>query len=125
VPTRRRLNFIIALLLPLMLLRGLLPPGYMASARNGELRITMCSEGIYVAGAKLFKEQPTSNKHQPSDSGSCPFASAVAHAPPPAVSTVFFRIDADAAVAPVAAAPVAAASLIRVQSARAPPAILL
>ena len=68
--SRHRLRLVIALLLPLMVLRGLLPAGYMADVRNGELRIVMCSAGLAVLG-------DDHGKH-PQGSTDCPFA--LAHA---------------------------------------------
>jgi hypothetical protein len=98
----------------------------MPEAGDGTLRIAMCSDGIYSAGKDLAGDQATGGKHEmPSDSGTCPFASAATHAPPPAVSMVAFRIDSDARVIQSFAAPVGAASIIRVQTARGPPAISL
>ena len=46
--SRRKVRGWIALLLPLMLLRAVLPPGYMPVANDGELRIVMCSVGLQL-----------------------------------------------------------------------------
>ena len=46
VISSRRLHLVIALMLPIMMMRGLLPAGYMAVAEHGELRIAMCSGGV-------------------------------------------------------------------------------
>ncbi len=80
VISRRRLELAVLLLLPLMLLRGLLPAGYMVSTQQGELRIVMCAGGLQAAGG----DQPgTENGHPDlSGSGDCPFAQAMFHAPP-------------------------------------------
>ncbi|HXC60382.1 MAG TPA: hypothetical protein VN645_13795 [Steroidobacteraceae bacterium] len=120
--TRRRIDFVIALLLPLMVLRGLLPAGYMPVNQNGEIRIAMCSDGRYVAGTERDTRQAPSGRHElPSDSSPCPFASAAVNAAPPATSTIAFRIESDAGIVDPAAAPIGAAAVVRVQSARGPP----
>jgi hypothetical protein len=79
VLTRRRLHLVIALLLPLMALRSLLPAGYMTVAEHGTLRIVMCSAGLALS-ADAGK---SSTDHQlPGDSGTCSFAHAAVSAPP-------------------------------------------
>jgi hypothetical protein len=71
--SRRRL--LIALLLPVLALRVLLPGGFMPVAEAGELRIVMCAEGLQV---------PTGDGGHPAteDGGACPFAHASFNAPP-------------------------------------------
>lgn len=78
--SRRHTRGWIALLLPLMLLRALLPAGYMPVAVDGELRIVMCSAGL----ALIADTGNTGDHTQPSDDGSCLFAHAAAFAPPAA-----------------------------------------
>jgi hypothetical protein len=73
----RRLQLVVALLLPLMVLRGLLPAGYMPVAERGQLRMVLCSDGLWPAGPA----------HPDSRSGhvastDCPFALASLLAPP-------------------------------------------
>jgi len=77
---RRHLHLLIALLLPLMVVRGLLPAGYMAVAEGGGLRIVMCSAGLAPAG----DDAPASDSDdpRPADSGTCLFAHAATVAPP-------------------------------------------
>jgi hypothetical protein len=73
--SRRRL--LIALLLPVLALRVLLPAGFMPLAEGGELRIVMCSEGMQIPGTDSGDGHP-----QGDDMGKCPFASAGSPAPP-------------------------------------------
>jgi hypothetical protein len=74
--SRRRL--LIALLLPVLALRVLLPAGFMPVADAGELRIVMCSDGMQLPGTG----PGDSGGHPPHEMGKCPFASAGFHAPP-------------------------------------------
>lgn len=46
--TRSRRHLLIALLLPLLALRALLPAGYMAEAHAGEFRLVMCADGLQL-----------------------------------------------------------------------------
>jgi hypothetical protein len=120
VISRRHLHLVIALLLPLMVLRAMLPAGYMPVAENGTLRIAMCSDGFQPAATDQ------SGDHQlPSNSGDCPFANAAVNAPPPAVSQSIVTIESDAGTAPAIAAPARSVSIVRVQSARGPPSFSL
>jgi hypothetical protein len=120
------MHLVIALLLPLMVLRGMLPDGYMAVAENGALRIAMCSEGLYPSATHSGSEDSNSGDHElPADSGSCAFASAAVHAPPPAVTQSIVAILSDAGAVPASAAPDRLVSLVRVQSARGPPSLSL
>jgi hypothetical protein len=127
VISRRHLHLVIALLLPLMVLRAMLPAGYMPVAENGTLRITMCSDGFQPAATDQSGDQRTGNgDHQlPSNSGDCPFANAAVNAPPPAVSQSIVTIESDAGTAPASAAPARTVSIVRVQSARGPPSLSL
>ena len=76
--SRRKVRGWIALLLPLMLLRAVLPPGYMPVANDGGLRIVMCSVGL-----QLNSDAGANGDHgQAADDGSCLFAHAAAFAPP-------------------------------------------
>jgi hypothetical protein len=84
---RRHLHLVIALLLPLMVLRGLLPAGFMPAVRNGELRITMCSDGLQT-GTRT-PQHP--DQHIRDDA--CPFAVAATLAPPPAVEALRFTVE--------------------------------
>lgn len=75
--SRRRL--LIALVLPVLALRVLLPAGFMPVAEGGELRIVMCSEGLQLpAGA----DGDSGDHPAPADTGDCPFAQASFNAPP-------------------------------------------
>jgi hypothetical protein len=121
------MRLVIALLLPLMVLRAMLPPGYMPVTANGSLHIAMCSEGLYPAATDQSGGQHTgSGDHkQPSSSGDCPFANAAVNALPPSSwqSVVTVNFDAGAALASLAS--IHPASIYRVQSARGPPSISL
>jgi len=80
MPSRRHLHLLIALLLPLMVVRGLLPAGFMPVAQDGELRMVLCSDGLELpAGGK------GSGDHAPGSGGDCLFAHAAASAPPQAI----------------------------------------
>lgn len=71
--SRRRL--LIALLLPVLALRVLLPAGFMPVVEAGELRIVMCAEGL--------QGQPGDGGHPATEDGNnCPFAHASLNAPP-------------------------------------------
>ncbi len=76
--TRRLKRLTIALLLPLLALRGMLPAGYMPVAEQGELRIVMCS-----AGLAAWETQPEdgAGRQLPPNAGQCAFAQSAA-APP-------------------------------------------
>lgn len=74
--SRRRL--LIALLLPVLALRALLPAGFMPVTDGGELRVVMCSEGMQLSLAGTGGDHPAGE-----DSGTCPFASASFIAPLP------------------------------------------
>jgi hypothetical protein len=120
--TRRRLHSAITLLLPLMVLRALLPSGYMPVVEGGALRIAMCSDGLYAADAQQKQGQtPDSGHNLPSDSATCPFAHAAVNAAPPAVSPINLRIDSEVGIVHPEAVPTRTASVVRVQSARGPP----
>jgi hypothetical protein len=77
--TRRRLHFVIALLLPLMALRAMLPAGYMLDARHGELRMVMCSAGLYLPASG--DDHPSGGHPLQSSAGDCVFAHAAVSAP--------------------------------------------
>jgi len=80
VISRRHLHLLIALLLPLMVMRGLLPAGYMAVADDGELRIVMCSAGLAPGGDNAPASD--SDDPRPADAGTCLFAHGATVAPP-------------------------------------------
>lgn len=121
---RRHLHLLIALMLPLMVLRGMLPAGYMAVADGGKLRVVMCSAGLVQPGDDA--SAPDSNDPRQADSGSCLFAHAATVAPPiqhgvaRAAPPVLLEFSAgnSAALPPTTGPPRSAA-------ARAPPAFLI
>ena len=77
---RRHLHLLIALLLPLMVMRSMLPAGYMPVAEGGVLKMALCSDGLRLPG------QPAQDNHSlPGSSGDCLFAHAAASAPPPSI----------------------------------------
>jgi hypothetical protein len=120
------MHLVIALLLPLMVLRAMLPTGYMPVAENGAFRIALCSDGIYPTATDHSSDESTGSGHeQSSTSGSCAFANSAAGAPPPAALQSIVAIEIDAGTIPASAAPTRSASIVRVQSARGPPSISL
>jgi len=119
------MHLVIALLLPLMVLRAMLPAGYMPVAQDGTLRIAMCSDGIQPAATDHGDKSTGSGHEQSSVSGSCAFANAAASAPPPAALQSIAVIEFDAGFIPAGAAPHRSASIVRVQSARGPPSLSL
>lgn len=80
--TRSRMHLLSALLLPALLLRALLPAGFMLEAHDEQLRIVLCSDGLEAPldGGK-GKGGPA-----PGDSGDCPFAHLPGSAPPPSLA---------------------------------------
>ena len=114
--SRRRIRAGIALLLPLMVLRALLPPGYMPVTADGELRIVMCSAG-------LASQDPgdTDRHSQASDTGSCLFANAATFAPPSATGFIPAIAPEISLALPVAATRPPATGPPRTAAARAPP----
>lgn len=83
--TRRLTRRCIALLLPLMVLRALLPAGYMPAVEHGQWRMVMCSAGLQLPAAHHTDHQPIPDHpgsgHSGSPDGGCPFASAAQTAP--------------------------------------------
>lgn len=124
--SRRHTRLIIALLLPLMVLRALLPAGFMPVAEDGALRMAMCSDGLYPTTADHHGHpSPAGDEQQSSGSGSCPFALAAVNAAPPALTQIVARLDIDSGAASSAIAPVIVAATVRAQSARGPPSFSL
>jgi hypothetical protein len=121
------MHLVIALLLPLMVLRAMLPAGYMPVTENGTFRIAMCSDGLYPAATDQGSNTApdSGNQELPAGPGDCAFANAASGAPPPSMSFSVFTIDSDAGAALAHEASTRSASLVRVQSARGPPAISL
>ncbi|MFO1502739.1 MAG: hypothetical protein U1F39_02865 [Steroidobacteraceae bacterium] len=78
------MHLLIALLLPLMVMRGMLPAGYMATAEDGKVRLVMCSAGLTAAGNT--DSGSDGNDSQTADAGTCLFAHATSVAPPVQVS---------------------------------------
>ncbi len=70
-----RRHLLIALLLPVLVMRALLPGGLMPVVEAGELRIVMCADGL---------QMPTGDSGHPGseDGNDCPFAHASLNAPP-------------------------------------------
>lgn len=80
--TRRHTRQIIALLLPLMVLRAFLPAGFMPVTGNGELRIVMCSEGLQAPATTTRDDSSTGHQQPSGTGGDCAFAHAATSAPP-------------------------------------------
>lgn len=87
--TRSRRHLLIALLLPLLALRALLPTGYMAEAQAGEFRLVMCAEGLHLP-------QDSDGQDPAGENGLCLFA----HAAQAAVPAAPFVVPAAPDVAP-------------------------
>lgn len=81
--SRRHLRIAVALLLPLLALRALLPAGYMVANAAGELRIVMCSTGLAAWGAPAPAMPGDHDKPLPDHGDDCPFAHSSMQAPPP------------------------------------------
>jgi hypothetical protein len=117
VISRRHLHLLIALLLPLMVMRGMLPAGYMPVADGGVFKMAMCSDGLQQPSG----DGDTDNRHLPGSSGDCLFAHAAASAPPPSTIAVAARVLVDASVVQRPAAQQTASVILRAQSQRGPP----
>jgi hypothetical protein len=78
--TRRRLHLVLALLLPLLALRALLPAGHMVAMDEGAPRIVLCSDGLAAWNTPDSDPAP---HQQPDGANDCPFAHAALNAPPP------------------------------------------
>lgn len=127
IATLRNSTTRLQLLLPLlfvMVLRGLLPGGFMPVVdAQGQLRVALCSEGLTTwaqpaatDGAASTSAPSADPNHQP-----CPFSAAAVATPPPALDTL---LPALALVGSVAAPPASVAlpgSTPRTQTARGPP----
>jgi hypothetical protein len=120
VITHRHIRLIIALLLPLMVLRAMLPTGFMPVTENGELRIVMCSVGLSTGSTAADADQKL-----PSNAGDCVFAHAAVDAPPLAALQIIAVSDSYLAAASVHAASIRIATILRTQSSRGPPPISL
>lgn len=79
---RRNMPHLLALMLPLMLLRALLPAGYMPVVEQGALRIVLCSAGLALY-TSAHNSDHGSDEHAPrAISADCAFAYASPAAPP-------------------------------------------
>lgn len=76
--TSHRRHLLIALLLPLLALRAMLPVGVMPAVGDGEVRLVMCSDGLLLPAEDAGGKGPI----EPIG-GDCPFAQALFEAPPP------------------------------------------
>ena len=129
--SRRHSRRIIALLLPLMLLRAMLPVGFMPVAENGALHMTLCGEGHHhpaatESSADQASDQTNSGNHGHSgESGYCPFASALVNAAPLGTALSVSVVSSEMGAIFESAAPVRIAAIVRTQSARGPPSFSL
>ena len=114
--TRRWKRHWIALLLPLLALRAMLPAGYMPEAVDGELHIVMCSAGLVVQS-----EAGTTGDRQSPEGGSCLFAHAASFAPVCAAASSLLAPQSPAFAVPVAAQRQLPTSPYRFAAARGPP----
>jgi hypothetical protein len=116
---RRHLQLAIALLLPFMALRALLPAGFMPSADGGP-RLVLCSEGLPASDSGGGPSQPAHG-----DAGdNCPFAHAAHFAPPRFHVTSVPFVGNSAFVARTSALVPASSKPLLSGGARAPPAFL-
>jgi hypothetical protein len=128
VRSPRHIHLVIALLLPMMVLRAMLPAGYMPVTQDGTVRIAMCSDVLHIAASGAAdaatdtgSDTDSSDHELPAAAENCAFATAVPGAPPPVASFSFVIVDTDAGAIQAHAAPTRSVSLVRVQSARGPP----
>ncbi len=80
--SRRRLA--LALLLPMLALRALLPGGFMPVVEAGELRIVMCADGLQLS-------THDSDRSDSAGDNDCPFAHANLNAPVMQCRTIVTR----------------------------------
>jgi hypothetical protein len=121
VVIRRHLHLCIALLLPLMVMRSLLPVGFMPVADGGQIRMVLCSAGLQLPGS----DHDSGDRPLPGSGGDCLFAHASTTAPPPVVFAAPAPVPAAVDVVAAASLPRTADTLLRAQSARGPPALIL
>jgi hypothetical protein len=115
VITRRSKRLWIALLLPLLALRAMLPAGHMPVATDGELHIVMCSSGLAVQSGSGTGDRPAL------EDDSCLFAHAASFAPPSDVAPDRFVPPSLSLDIPVAALRQLSTSPYRFAAARGPP----
>jgi hypothetical protein len=118
VIARRHLHLLIALLLPLMVMRGMLPVGYMPVAEGGAFKMALCSDGLQLPG-----ESDQDNHKLPGSGGDCLFAHATASAPPPSIIALAAPEFMDTRSTGPSAAQQTAGVIPRAQSSRGPPAL--
>jgi hypothetical protein len=118
VIARRHLHLLIALLLPLMVVRGMLPAGYMPVAQGGVLKMALCSDGLQLPA----RSGDAGDHPLPGSGADCLFAHAAASAPPPPLITLRATQFVDADSRGTHSAQQSAAVIPRAQSSRGPPA---
>jgi hypothetical protein len=120
VLTRARKHLLVALILPLLVVKAMLPAGFMPTVSDGQLRIVMCSAGLAQAGSATADESLPGER-----APNCAFAVAGLAAPPPPLLTMLVPLAPCHLPAPSNAAVTATAALRRYQSPRGPPSTLL
>ncbi len=82
--TRANRHLLIALLLPVLVFRALLPAGFMPVSDGAGLRLVMCSDGLAALSSHAHEEAPASGGQDPQDrdEGACLFALSATGAPP-------------------------------------------
>jgi hypothetical protein len=110
----------IALLLPLLALRALLPAGYMPSADDEGPRMVLCSAGLAAWSAPAGNPQPAHGTAR----DDCPFAHAALNAPPPHLVAAVVAVPDGRFAARVPGIALPAAGPPRQALARAPPVLL-
>lgn len=121
--TARRRALLIALLLPVMALRALLPAGYMPVAGSDGLQVVMCSDGLQWSPA-IDTRGERDDHSRLAGTGECHFSHGGAKAPPPSILTLAaLQVPVAHRMPSPGDEPSLAAGPPRVTAARAPPAL--
>ncbi len=109
---------IAALLLPAILFRGLIPPGFMpATAAAGVVRMAFCPGMGHAA-----PNDPTGPGEGGHHAQKCPYGATASPAPPPAITGLAARPHAPRSEVIRAGSRISVPAIVRAQSPRAPPA---
>jgi hypothetical protein len=134
----KRTHSLIWLLLPLLLLRGMVPAGFMVDVSQGKVAIVVCPGHILtqspVSGADSANLSATDfgavdhehhgpmERREQSSSQLCPFAATAAAAPPPSFTPQLAAVvPAIAVTFEISSEPATLAGPARSQQSRAPP----
>jgi hypothetical protein len=121
---RARSHLLLAVILPALVLRALIPFGFMPVAGSGGPALQLCSGVAAMAGA------PSGHQHHHgtgSSDGSvhalCAFAASAAPAVTPAAPAILYSAINVSCAGPTDTCGIRAPSILRAQSARAPPSL--